>query len=70
MGVSQKLDALFHGNSQSKMEDEQGYPYDLGNLQVFVTLEYIPVDSMDWLGKFTGNLSIFDGKIPPIGPIR
>ena len=25
---------LFHGKSQSKMDDDWGYPYDLGNLQM------------------------------------
>ena len=26
--------SLFHGKSQSKMDDDWGYPYDLGNLHM------------------------------------
>ena len=26
-----KMDGLFHGKSQSEMDDDWGYPYDLGN---------------------------------------
>ena len=31
--VPHELDALFHGQSQSQMDD-WGYPYDLGNLHI------------------------------------
>ena len=28
------MDGLFHGQSHSKMDDDWGYPYDLGNLHI------------------------------------
>ena len=28
------MDELFHGKSQSKMDDEMGYPYNFGNLHI------------------------------------
>ena len=34
MGGPQKLDGLFQGESESKMDDDWGYPYDLGNHHV------------------------------------
>ena len=30
-GDTQELDGLFHGDSQSKMDDDWGYPHDYGN---------------------------------------
>ena len=33
-GTPSPLVGLFHGTSHLEMDDEQGYPYDLGNHQV------------------------------------
>ena len=38
-GSTQSLDGLFHGKSQSIMDDGMGYRYDLGNLHWWVHLK-------------------------------
>ena len=34
VGSPSSLDGLVQGNSQSKIDDDKGYPYDLGNLHI------------------------------------
>ena len=37
LATPSSLDGLFHGKSHLEMEDERGYPYDLGNLHMLVS---------------------------------
>ena len=34
MGIPLRMDGLFHGKFPSNMDDDWGYPYDLGNLHM------------------------------------
>ena len=42
------MDVLFHGKTQSKMDDDWGYPHDLGNVPPH-------------FGKLSVTQGIFDG---------
>ena len=48
VSVSQYLDGWFHGKSQTKMDDTNGYPHDLGNLHVVFESQWIQLSKIGY----------------------
>jgi hypothetical protein len=57
--MAKKMVGLFHGKSQSKMDDEMGYTHDLGNMRIGFNPS--PVRNSPVLGLIPGLSIPFQG---------
>ena len=59
-GTPLSLDGLFHGKSQSKMDDDWGYPHDSGNHQIIYSYRLYDFSrfSVPFLPVFVAVLSM------------
>ena len=62
MGIPKTLDGLFHlfhGKSETQMDDDWGYPYDSGNHHVVTILGSLSHGSYDWFSSKSWTLEFW-----------